>query len=209
MRWFEAQSTLDASTQIWVQFLWCCLHPSVAGPLFDSPNELGTAWTPSDKRPFSSSFPEGWGVLLMYSHHNMAQTGPDVTKPGAPDRRDLDGWITLWYHSGWSGWLSGCLDPLVGWKSVVLEFPEAQSTQDVGHDAQCKASKWDLLMWVGVSTLHASIIKGKTFQFARASRPASCVDWAWTFSWLRIWLTIHDFGESQSQQVKFCRLEQR
>ena len=32
----------------------------------------------------------------------------------------------------------------------------------------------------GVSTLHASNIKGKTFQFARALCPASCVDWAST-----------------------------
>ncbi len=31
---------------------------------------------------------------------------------------------------------------------------------------------------MGVSTLQASNIKGKTFQFARASRPASSVDWA-------------------------------
>ena len=38
--------------------------------------------------------------------------------------------------------------------------------------------KWNLLMWMGVSTLHASNIKGKTFQFACASRRASCVDWA-------------------------------
>ncbi len=55
---------------------------------------------------------------------------------------------------------------------------KAQSTQDAGRGAQCDASKWDLLMWLGVSTLHASNIKGKMFQFARASRPASCVDWA-------------------------------
>ncbi len=31
---------------------------------------------------------------------------------------------------------------------------------------------------MGVSTLHASNIKGKTFEFAWASRRASCVDWA-------------------------------
>ncbi len=55
---------------------------------------------------------------------------------------------------------------------------EAQSTQDVGCDAQCNASKWDLLMRMGVSTLHASNIKGKMFEFARGWRPASCVDWA-------------------------------
>ena len=42
----------------------------------------------------------------------------------------------------------------------------AQSTQDAGHDAQREASKWDLLLWMGVSTLHASNIKGKTFQLA-------------------------------------------
>ena len=33
---------------------------------------------------------------------------------------------------------------------------QAQSTQDVGRDAQRNTSKWDLLMWMGVSTLHAS-----------------------------------------------------
>ncbi len=36
-------------------------------------------------------------------------------------------------------------------------------------------------MWMGVSTLHTSNIKGQTFEFARASRPASCVDWAQRF----------------------------
>ncbi len=30
------------------------------------------------------------------------------------------------------------------------------------------ASKWDLLIWMGVSTLHASNIKGFAFEFARA-----------------------------------------
>ena len=55
---------------------------------------------------------------------------------------------------------------------------EAQSTRDAGRDASRCASKWDLLMWMGVFTLHVSNIKGKTFQFAH-SRPASCVDWAW------------------------------
>ncbi len=57
--------------------------------------------------------------------------------------------------------------------------PWAQSTQDAGCDAQHNASKWGLLMWMGVSTLHASNIKGKTF----ASRPASCVDWAFALFW--------------------------
>ena len=57
-------------------------------------------------------------------------------------------------------------------------YPLAQSTQDAGKEAQHHASKWDLLMWMGVSTLHASNIKGKTFQFAHVWRPASCVDWA-------------------------------
>ena len=33
-------------------------------------------------------------------------------------------------------------------------------------------------MWMGVSTLHTSNIKGKTFEFAHMSCPASCVDWA-------------------------------
>ncbi len=39
------------------------------------------------------------------------------------------------------------------------------------------ASKWHLLMWMGVFTLHASNIKGKTFRFACVSHRASCVDW--------------------------------
>ncbi len=50
-----------------------------------------------------------------------------------------------------------------------------------GRNAQCDASKWDLLMWMGVSTLDASNIKEKMFQFAHASRPAPCVDWAVVF----------------------------
>ena len=33
---------------------------------------------------------------------------------------------------------------------------------------------------MGVSTMHASNIKRKTFEFARALCPASCVDWAWS-----------------------------
>ena len=41
---------------------------------------------------------------------------------------------------------------------------KALFTQDVGCDAQCNASKCDLLS-MGVFTLHASNIKGKTFQF--------------------------------------------
>ena len=45
-----------------------------------------------------------------------------------------------------------------------------------GTHAQRDASKWDLLMWIGVSTLQASNIKGKTFKFVQASRPVSCVD---------------------------------
>ncbi len=46
--------------------------------------------------------------------------------------------------------------------------------------------KWNLLMWMGVSTLHASNINEKTFQFACALRRAFCVDWAIKppiFSW--------------------------
>ena len=31
---------------------------------------------------------------------------------------------------------------------------------------------------MGVSTLHASNIKGKIFEFVHASHPASCVNWA-------------------------------
>ncbi len=50
--------------------------------------------------------------------------------------------------------------------------------QDAGHDAQCNASKWDLLSSMWVFTLHTSNIKGKTFQFACASCGASCVSWA-------------------------------
>ena len=65
---------------------------------------------------------------------------------------------------------------------------EAQSTQDAGRDAQRDASKWDLLIWMGVSTLHASNIKGKMFEFAHASRPASCVDWASKASSVLCWL---------------------
>ena len=34
----------------------------------------------------------------------------------------------------------------------------------------------------GVSTLHTSNIKGKTFKFAGALRPASCVDWALAYT---------------------------
>ena len=62
-----------------------------------------------------------------------------------------------------------------------ISFLAAQSTQDAGRHAQCDASKWDLLMLMGVSTLHASSIKGKTFEFVCASRPVSCVDWACRF----------------------------
>ena len=41
-------------------------------------------------------------------------------------------------------------------------------------------------MWMRVSTLHASNIKGKMFQFACASRHASCVNWAFRLcSWKR------------------------
>ncbi len=54
----------------------------------------------------------------------------------------------------------------------------AQSTQDAGRDAQRDASKWDLLLSMGLSTLHTSNIKGKMFEFAHPLRPASCVDWA-------------------------------
>ncbi len=42
------------------------------------------------------------------------------------------------------------------------------------HDAM--RSKWDLLSSMGVFTLHTSKIKGKTFQFACASRRVSCVN---------------------------------
>ncbi len=61
---------------------------------------------------------------------------------------------------------AGCLLIQMG-EVVCVEF-QAQSIQDAGHDAQRNAtqrnaSKWDLLMWMGVSTLHTSNIKGKTF----------------------------------------------
>ena len=74
------------------------------------------------------------------------------------------------------------MDGAQKWRKLPLmlcRVLKAQSTQDAGHDAQCYASKWDLLIGLGVSTLHASNIKGKMFQFACVSRPASCVDWAW------------------------------
>ncbi len=41
---------------------------------------------------------------------------------------------------------------------------------------QCNASKWDLLLSIGVFTLHASNIKGKMFQFECTLRHASCVN---------------------------------
>ncbi len=55
---------------------------------------------------------------------------------------------------------------------------EAPFTQDAQHDAQHNAGKWDLLSSMGVFTLHASNIKGFAFQFACASRSASCVNLA-------------------------------
>ena len=48
--------------------------------------------------------------------------------------------------------------------------PNSHRTRDATR------SKWDLLSSVGVFTLHASNIKGKMFQFACASRHASCVN---------------------------------
>ncbi len=75
------------------------------------------------------------------------------------------------------------LRPFRGWfsrnsKQVYNSKKAPLGPIHTGCDAQCNASKWGLLMWMGVSTLHTSNIKGKMFQFACASHPASCVDWA-------------------------------
>ncbi len=69
------------------------------------------------------------------------------------------------------------LSVLWGHHHLVWNRTKVPSTQDAERHVQCDASKWELLMWMGVSTLHASNIKGKTFEFTCASRPASCVDW--------------------------------
>ena len=45
---------------------------------------------------------------------------------------------------------------------------------------------------MGVSTLHTSNIKGKMFQFAHASCPGSCVDWAWMSHRVVIVVTVTD-----------------
>ncbi len=62
---------------------------------------------------------------------------------------------------------------------------------------------------MGVSTLHASNIKGKIFQFVQASHPASCVDWAQDLRRKRrtrselaqtfpVWFTTRFEGSSQN-----------
>ena len=54
--------------------------------------------------------------------------------------------------------------------------PNPHRMRDMTHNATREnGTCW--CEW-GCSTLHASNIKGKTFQFVHASRPASCVDWA-------------------------------
>ncbi len=48
---------------------------------------------------------------------------------------------------------------------------EASFTQDAGRDAQCNASKRDLLSSMGVFTLHARNIKGLALESVCVSRP--------------------------------------
>ncbi len=71
---------------------------------------------------------------------------------------------------------------------ILKTKPKAQSTQDAGRDAQRNAMQANKTCWcewecpnctkAPSKEKHKSNIKGKTFEFARASRPASCVDWA-------------------------------
>ena len=53
------------------------------------------------------------------------------------------------------------------------------------------ASKWDLLLSMGVFTLLASNIKGFAFKFACVSRPASCVNEAWVWWVVRCTWEVH------------------
>ncbi len=66
-----------------------------------------------------------------------------------------------------------CWDRKVG-KTAVCQTFLSHPLRPHPHRTR-NASKWDLLMWIGVSTLHASNIKGFAFEFVHASS----VDWAW------------------------------
>ncbi len=75
----------------------------------------------------------------------------------------------------------------------------APFTQDAQRDVQCNTSKWDLLLSMGVFTLHASNIKGFAFQFACASRPASCVNW-------RVLFTLSEAHSHQASASAYIRV---
>ncbi len=69
-----------------------------------------------------------------------------------------------------------CWDRKVG-KTAVCQTFLSHPLRPHPHRTR-NASKWDLLMWIGVSTLHASNIKGFAFEFVHASS----VDWASTWN---------------------------
>ena len=80
--------------------------------------------------------------------------------------------------------------------SVFLRGWQVSGPIHKGHNA----SKWDLLMWMGVSTLHASNIKGKTFQFAHGRVPHSM------WIGLQCWINV-EFGREQEARLMWSWIE--
>ena len=59
----------------------------------------------------------------------------------------------------------------------IQDFDQGKTIGPNSHRTRdATRSKWDLLWSMGEFTLHASKIKGKTFQFVCASHHASCVN---------------------------------
>ena len=68
--------------------------------------------------------------------------------------------------SSWKAWASQGIEWTMRW---VFPFSEQTCFRPHPHRTRnATQSKWDLLMWMGVSTLHASNIKGFVFEFACA-----------------------------------------
>ena len=129
-----------------------------------------------------------------------------------PFRSFLSPKMRFWF------WSENCLileqnfeSGLSGVPSILVSFSQTFVRLNSHRTRMGNTSKWDLLMWMGVFTLLASNIKGKTFQSACASRRASCVNeafilnllWGQTLN-LELWLYLTKildltFGNTQSK----------
>ena len=110
-------------------------------------------------------------IETIWEHRPTGRTGRNQRRDGRCQGATVLGFHTPGLEGHFSVAGTGC-GRLGG-----VEAPFTQDTQrDAQSDAQRNAIKWDLLLSMGVFTLHTCNIKGFAFQFACTWHPTSCVN---------------------------------